>query len=211
MADPHGADDRLVFRNYARAHRHGSVVGQLPGGVMIPFGPYSLTQVGVFVVALIVLYVARGLWMHLGWLPDGVVLFGVPYGLALCERFVRPEQRSPLRTVAALAEYATAPRGGRRRGRPLPRRRPRPPRPLQRRARIFLQDLPLPAAASQRRGTQNSTGPRPQTVAPLAPPLAVGPPAPPRPPQRVAESPVASLADLLPAPSAASGRLGGRR
>ncbi|CAO5248839.1 conjugal transfer protein [Frankia sp. AgKG'84/4] len=134
-------DERLVFRNYAKAHRHGTVIGQLPGGHAIPFGPYSLTQVGVFVGGVITLYITRGVWMRFGAAFDILVLVGVPYGLAMAERFVRPEGRSPLRTVVALVVYALAPRSGRRHGRTRPslrRQAPRVPR------RILVRDLDLP-------------------------------------------------------------------
>ncbi|MEX5637926.1 hypothetical protein AB1460_36570, partial [Parafrankia sp. FMc2] len=119
------AGERLAFRSYAKAHRHGHVVGLLPGGHPIPFGPYTLTQVGLFLGSLFVLYLTRGLWMHLGFLGNLLVLFGTPIALAFTERFVRPEGRSPLRTALALATYLAAPRGGRVRGRAcVPRRRP---------------------------------------------------------------------------------------
>ncbi len=224
--------ERLTFRNYAKAHRHGTVIGQLPGGHSIPFGPYSLTQVGVFVGGVVVLYLTRALWMRLGVTVDIVVLLGVPFGLAMAERFVRPEGRSPLRSVAALAGYALAPRAGRRHGRvrpPVRRGLPRLPR------RIFVRELagpaPTPAgssvsttaAAFSGHGADISMaapsphrqpGPpaRRRAAAPARPPSARPGVAASSQPEWPRDAPVgrpgtASLADLLP-PTGATGREG---
>ncbi|WP_018506366.1 hypothetical protein [Parafrankia discariae] len=150
------AGGRLTFRSYAKAHRHGHVVGLLPGGQPIPFGPYTLTQVGLFIGTLVVLYLTRALWMHFGFVGNLLVLFGLPVGFAFTERFVRPEGRSPLRSVRALAGYAAAPRGGRVRGRSRPTR-PRAGRPAR---AIFVRDLPAPPTpVPSRRGPAPAPAP----------------------------------------------------
>ena len=185
MSDAHlppNGEERLTFRNYAKAHRHGTVIGQLPGGHAIPFGPYSLTQVGLFVGGVVALYLTREVWMRFGATFDILLLIGVPFGLAMAERFVRPEGRSPLRTVVALVGYALAPRSGRRHGRTRPavsRPTPRPPR------RIFIRDLDTPASSAAPMATAGR-GPTAEPP-PAWPPLEA----------RVAPHP-ASLVDLLP-------------
>jgi hypothetical protein len=179
---PNG-DERLTFRNYAKAHRHGTVIGQLPGGHAIPFGPYTLTQIGLFVGGVVALYLTREVWMRFGATFDILLLIGVPFGLAMAERFVRPEGRSPLRSVVALVGYALAPRAGRRHGRARPavsRQAPRPPR------RIFIRDLDVPAPPAGPPAAASRT--------PTAAPAAVWW-------QEEAQpaAPPASLVDLLPA------------
>lgn len=167
------AGGRLMFRSYAKAHRHGHVVGLLPGGQPIPFGPYTLTQVGLFIGTLVVLYLTRSLWMHFGFVGNLLVLFGLPVGLAFAERFVRPEGRSPLRSVLALAGYASAPRGGRVRGRSRPTR-PRAHRPAR---AIFVRDLPDPLTpTSPRPAPTAAAGVRLVSVSELLDPPAGGRP-----------------------------------
>ncbi|TFE25059.1 hypothetical protein E0F15_20600 [Frankia sp. B2] len=179
---PPNGEERLTFRNYAKAHRHGTVIGQLPGGQSIPFGPYSLTQVGLFVGGVVTLYLTREVWMRFGATFDILMLIGVPFGLAMAERFVRPEGRSPLRSVVSLVGYALAPRAGRRHGRARPavsRPTPCPPR------RIFIRDLDVPAHAAPSTATASRTS--------NAGPAAVW-----WPEEAQVAAPPASLVDLLP-------------
>lgn len=143
MSTP-GDQQVQVGRSYTRARRFPLVIGKLPGGGRIVGGPYTLSQVGVMVATIIVLYVSTPVWAHLGY-GDGVVYLALPYGLSWTVRHARIEGREPLRTLAGLAAQLGAPAAGRLRGRPY-----RPARPRLVRSGVFTIG---PAAAERgRRG-----------------------------------------------------------
>lgn len=127
MSSPEGPEAErqsgavLVGRCYTRARLWPAVVGRMPGpgGGRLWGGPYSRQQLAVLVVMFLVLLYTRVLWARFGLVVNGVVLVGVPYGVAWVVRRVEVSGRSPLAVVGALVGLSTAPRGGRLRGRPV--------------------------------------------------------------------------------------------
>lgn len=113
----------LLGRSYTRARRFPLVIGKLPGGGRILGGPYTLTQVGVMVGAIVMLRVTAAIWAHLSYF-DALVYIAVPYGLGYLVRRARFEGREPLRAAAGALTAFGAPIGGRLRGRAW--REPRP-------------------------------------------------------------------------------------
>lgn len=93
-------------------------------------------QLGVLVGSLVVLTVTRALWAHLGALGNGVVLIGVPIGLAWMVRAVRMEGRAPWRAGLGWLSLLVAPRSGVRLG-----RTERPSRAARYRARSWVTDV----------------------------------------------------------------------
>ena len=115
--------ETLIGRSYTGARRFPLVIGKLPGGGRILGGPYTLTQVGVMVAAIVVLRVTAPIWAHLSY-GDALVYIAVPYGLGYLVRRARFEGREPLRAGAGALTALGAPPGGRLRGRAW--REPRP-------------------------------------------------------------------------------------
>lgn len=109
----------LVGRCYTKPRRHPSVIGRWPGGRgRIWGGPYTMPQMAVLVVSLVVLLVTREMWGHFG-LANILVVLGVPYGLALLVRHIQVDGRNPLAVAASAAGLLAAPSAGRLGGRPL--------------------------------------------------------------------------------------------
>ena len=76
--------------------------------------PTQLTpaQLGVLFGSFLVLLWSRGIWAHLGGLPNLLVQIGVPMGLAWALRHLRLEGRPPMRTVFGYTTYLFFPRYG---------------------------------------------------------------------------------------------------
>ncbi len=143
--------DVLTGRCYTHARRFPLVIGKLQG-FSLPGGPYTITQVGVFVVAVVILIQARGLWAHFGGVVNLVIGAGLPYGLAWAVRHARIEGRDPLRAALGVLTYYSAPRSGRLHGRAY-----RTPRPAHMTGRLFVSSS-LPVAVQPASAVQNSPG-----------------------------------------------------
>lgn len=111
----------IECRSYTFARRYPLVVGKIGGAAL--WWPMSLTQLGVLVVSVVVLFRTRGWWAHLGALGNLALGVGLPAVLTWMVRHLRIEGRSPLRTLVGAAGYLFAPRRGLRHGKPaLPTR-----------------------------------------------------------------------------------------
>jgi hypothetical protein len=144
-----GADDRrddrpetLVCRFYTHGRRHPVVVGNIQG-LRIP--PVTPAQLGIGVGTLVLLAMTRALWAHFGAAVNGLVLVGLPVGLAWAARAVRMEGRAPWRAGLGWLQLLAAPREGVCLG-----RRDRPMRPRRYRGRVWIADLD--AAGARRDG-----------------------------------------------------------
>lgn len=115
----------LVGRTYTKARRSPSVIGQWPGGGMIPFGPYTVTQVAVMSGSFFVLVLMAWYWAPFGPVPDVALMFTVPVALGYAVRSVQVDGRNPVVAAAGVALLLTVPGSGRLAGRPLPVHRPR--------------------------------------------------------------------------------------
>lgn len=133
-----------VTKWYTRARKIPSLIGRLPGGTRIPFGPFTVTQVlaGFGIVAV---YLQVG--DYTGWtagVPNVVLLVGVVavvvYGLGKL-----PPGANPVRLVVGGWRAMTAPACGDFRGRPLAL--PKPRRPWRGRTLLREVSVPDPVAA----------------------------------------------------------------
>ncbi|MFI0742369.1 hypothetical protein ACH4PU_30485 [Streptomyces sp. NPDC021100] len=115
------ADGDLIGRCYTKARRTPVVVGTVPGGMgrsfRLPFGPYTLTQLGALVAGVVALVLTRPLWGGHG-LVDLVVLVTVPFGLAFALRRLHVDGRNPAAAAASVVMMLAGPRWGRLHGRP---------------------------------------------------------------------------------------------
>lgn len=112
MADPERDFDRpepLACRVYTHARRHPIVIGNIQG-LRIP--PVTPAQLGIAVGAVLFLAVTSALWAHLGSVANGLVLLGVPLGLAWAARAVRMEGRAPWRTALGWLQLLASSRDG---------------------------------------------------------------------------------------------------
>lgn len=120
MAEDNEAPERISCRSYTHGRRHPQVLGKV-GKRALPFGPYTLVQVGVFVTSFVLLVKTRLLWAHFGMVADSLLLMGLPCLAAWKMRRARIEGRSPLRMAAGVLSYAIRPRNGTAHGRRLAR------------------------------------------------------------------------------------------
>jgi hypothetical protein len=157
-----------VGRSYTRGRKAPYLIRKWPGSRWtLPFGPYTLTQLGVLAGSVYVLVSYPQWWAFFGPL-NVVVGVGLPLVLTYAVRRTRIEGRDPLRAAAAWLGYLTQSRTGYLGGRAW-----RPPR-RQRMGGgvVVVAELPADLAA----------------VAPLAPVVGLAlRPAPPR----------GSVADLI--------------
>lgn len=123
----------IVCRFYTHGRRHPIVIGNIQG-LRIP--PVTPAQLGLGVGTLVVLALTRALWAHFGGPVNGIVLVGVPVGLAWAARAVRMEGRAPWRAGLGWLQLLAAPREGVSLG-----RRDRPMRPLRYRGRVWTAGL----------------------------------------------------------------------
>ena len=124
--------DREVGRTYTRGRRQPYLIRKWPGSNwVLPLGPYTITQLLVFVGSLYLLLTYRAVWAHFG--PGNLLVgAGVPVALTYATRHTRIEGRDPVRTAVAVASQLTRPSGGYLNGAPV-----RHPRPLRLRGGHF--------------------------------------------------------------------------
>ncbi|MEW1914204.1 hypothetical protein AB0442_38285 [Kitasatospora sp. NPDC085895] len=144
-------DEELVGRCFTKARRTPVVVGVVPGGggqsLRLPGGPYTVTQLGAMVAAVVVLVLSRPVWGHHGWV-DLVVMAGVPFGVALALRRVHIDGRNPVAALASVAVMATGCGTGRLHGRAFRPARPRVGRAVVTVGADSTKALPAPAAGA---------------------------------------------------------------
>lgn len=85
MADDKQQKDPDVVRMYTSARRFPKLIGRFPDGRPVPFGPYTLPQLGGGFAALVLLYFTRPVWAHFGGILNialaVMVTIGVIWGL----------------------------------------------------------------------------------------------------------------------------------
>ena len=105
-------DAGTVGRTYTRGRRQPYLIRKWPGSNWaLPMGPYTITQMLVFVGSVYLLLSYRDVWAHFGGF-DVVIGVGVPVALTYATRHTRVEGRDPLRAAAALAVLLLRPRAG---------------------------------------------------------------------------------------------------
>jgi hypothetical protein len=132
------AQESITLQSYTHARTHPWVVGKV-GGARLPW-QLSPAQVAVLVGSFILLLKTRGLWAHMGAIPNLMVQAVIPLVLTWCMRHMRMEGRSPGRMLLGIGSYLWAPNGGRTQGRPW--REPRATTLTH--ARIFMLTNPAP-------------------------------------------------------------------
>jgi hypothetical protein len=152
-----------VGRTYTRGRRQPYLVRKWPGSNWaLPLGPYTITQLVVFVVSVYLLFSYRDLWAHFGSF-NVVVGVGIPVALTYATRQTRIEGRDPLRAGVALAGLLLAPRGGYVAGAPV-----RPGRTWR------LRSGHIPVAPMPEGAAREAPEPPVPPVPPAAPPPAPG-------------------------------------
>lgn len=149
-----------VAKWYTRARRFPQLIGKTPDGAKLPGGPYTFTQVGVFVGVFVVGLKTTHIWGAFGLLGNFAVLFGVAYGACFAAGRVPVGARNPFSVGASVLRAVAAPAGGRYRGSPI---RPKRPHPIS--ARLVIADTPRSVASLA--GSAKSV----QQEAPAPPPV----------------------------------------
>lgn len=136
-----GGGTGAVGRTYTKGRRQPYLIRKWPGSNWaLPLGPYTITQLLVFVGSVYLLLSYRELWAHFG--PFNLVIgVGLPLVLTYLTRHTRVEGRDPLRAGVALAALLLQPRAGYLGGDPF--RAPGPT--VQRGGRFPVAELPAPA------------------------------------------------------------------
>jgi hypothetical protein len=102
----------FVGRTYTKGRRQPYLIRKWPGSNWaLPLGPYTITQLVVFVGSVYLLLSYREVWAHFG--PFNLVIgVGLPLLLTYLTRHSRIEGRDPLRAGVALAGLLLQPRTG---------------------------------------------------------------------------------------------------
>lgn len=127
-----------VGRTYTKGRRQPYLIRKWPGSNWaLPLGPYTITQLLVFVGSVYLLLSYRDVWAHFG--PFNLIIgVGLPLMLTYLTRHSRIEGRDPVRAGIALAALLLQPRAGYLGGSPF--RSAKPVR--QRGGRFPVVDLP---------------------------------------------------------------------
>lgn len=101
-----------IGRTYTKGRRQPYLIRKWPGSNWaLPLGPYTITQLVVFVGTVYLLIAYREVWAHFG--PMNLVIgVGVPLLLTYATRHTRIEGRDPLRAGVALVSLLLQPRAG---------------------------------------------------------------------------------------------------
>lgn len=101
-----------IGRTYTRGRRQPYLIRKWPGSNWaLPLGPYTITQLVVFVGSVYFLISYKEVWAHFG--PMNLIIgIGLPLLLTYATRHSRIEGRDPLRAGVALASLLLQPRAG---------------------------------------------------------------------------------------------------
>jgi hypothetical protein len=101
-----------VGRSYTKGRRQPYLIRKWPGSNWaLPLGPYTITQLLVFVGSVYFLLSYRDVWAHFG--PFNLIIgVGMPLLLTYVTRHTRIEGRDPLRAGVALAALMMQSRTG---------------------------------------------------------------------------------------------------
>lgn len=104
--------EQTFGRSYTKGRRQPYLIRKWPGSNWaLPLGPYTITQLLVFVGSVYLLLSYRDLWAHFG--PFNLIIaVGLPIGLTYATRHTRIEGRDPLRAGVALASLLMQPGSG---------------------------------------------------------------------------------------------------
>lgn len=101
-----------IGRTYTKGRRQPYLIRKWPGSNWaLPLGPYTITQLVVFVGSVYLLISYKEIWAHFG--PFNLFIgVGLPLLLTYLTRHSRIEGRDPLRAGIALASLLLQPRAG---------------------------------------------------------------------------------------------------
>ena len=113
------SDPAAVGRTYTRGRRQPYLIRKWPGSNWaLPMGPYTITQLLVFVGSVYLLFTYRTVWAHFG-AANLIIGIGVPVALTYATRHTRVEGREPVRAGVAAAGLLLRPRAGHLNGAPV--------------------------------------------------------------------------------------------
>lgn len=93
-------------RSYTHARRFPRVLGNIQG-LRLPV-PWSMSQVGVWLVSVMLLVFTRGIWAHLTPLGNGLMIIGLPWALGRWARNPRLEGRAAWRAAIGWLQLLSA-------------------------------------------------------------------------------------------------------
>lgn len=117
------AEHEQIGRFYTRSRKIPHLIGKTPQGGRIIGGPYTLTQIAVFVAVVGLLWTTRHLWFFDNYLLSLAMIPTTGLGLGFLAGRVPVSGRNPLRMAHSLWRALSAPPTGVTAGRPLGRRR----------------------------------------------------------------------------------------
>lgn len=191
-----------VARFYTRSRKFPRMVGRLPEGTRIWGGPYTFTQLGLGVAAMLGALLTRSVWSTGSILVDLALILGIGWGVAYLGRYIPMTSLNPIVVLGTALGAFSAPRAGTYRGRPIAL-----PKPHGAGGRVVVDEPGAPPcdALAPRRPVRRrdprarpvpSSRPIPAPVS--APPIPAPAAAPPMPaPDRAAPRPVTGLERLL--------------
>ena len=113
---PKSSDHDEVSRFYTASRRIPTMIGRLPDGSRIWGGPYTVSQVVIGLIVMVVALMTRPLW-SIGGLLDLVAILGTGYGACYLARYI-PQSKFNLFVVGSVAARAfISPVQGRLKGR----------------------------------------------------------------------------------------------
>lgn len=143
-----------MARFYTAARRFPQLIGRTPDGTKLPFGPYTVVQIGVAGVTAIVLWNTTAVWARFGLIANVVVAVGLVFAAVWSAGRLPPGLRNPLVIVGGWMRAAERSLGS---GRPVAVVRLRKPRIARGQVTMFTdadarvsdaQPTPTPDAAA---------------------------------------------------------------
>ncbi len=95
-----------MARFYTAARRFPQLIGRTPDGTKLPFGPYTVVQMAVGGVALVVLWNTTGLWARFGLIANIVVAISLLFAAVWSAGRLPPGLRNPLVIVGGWLKAA---------------------------------------------------------------------------------------------------------
>jgi hypothetical protein len=123
-----------IVRFYTRARKVPTLIGKLPDGTPLPFGPYTGLQLITSVGTLIVLFKTREIWAFAGGLIDLLLAVAVAFAVGKIAGRFETGFHNPVVLASGAMASLTQPRHGTSGGRPV-----RMPRTLRTTGRIVVQ------------------------------------------------------------------------
>lgn len=122
MTEPANSEQKVV-RWYTAARRFPLLISKTPQGERIPGGPYTIYQLVLGALTIVVGFLTWNLWGVFG--PLNIIVLGmVAFSVLIAARYIPMDAPNPLWTLLGVVMGLASLRGPRSEGVPAPRRRP---------------------------------------------------------------------------------------